>query len=112
MPKLVADNDYFLIEIEQNQYGFIEPGKEGIETGRVVAIAENPIYFGANTFMFDKSLMDKPLLQEIYEHYKQYVGKKVYWPAYTERGAVVQHEGKQYAHVKWSAIMSHIEEKD
>ena len=114
MAKLGPANDYFMVEIEQNQYGFTGGKKieEGVETGRVVAISDKMAFFGFNTYMFDSSLMNGSLLTDIYDHYKSFVGKKVWWPALSERGAVIEADGKVYAMVKMSAISAVLDEDE
>lgn len=102
-------NDFFMIEVGQsvpgiNMVGGLNPD-EGVREGVVTAISDQMIYWGMNTFAFDKSLGDPELLKEIYDHYKSYVGKRVYWPERSESGAVIVHEGKTYAFVKMSALM-------
>lgn len=110
MSKLVPTNDFFMIEVGQKVPGIDLVGglnpDDGIREGIVISISEKPIFFGANTYMFDKSLADTELLQKIYDHYKNFVGKKVYWPERSESGAVIEHGDKTYAFVKWSSIMS------
>lgn len=99
-------NDYMMVELESNPQGFVGGKKieEGVESGVVIAISPNMSFFGFNTFFFDSSLMNGQLLTDIYDHYKGLVGKKVYWPAYSERGAIIDYDGKQYAMIKMSAL--------
>lgn len=108
MGKLRPVNDYFKVEIEDNPGGFIggPQAEEGIRSGKVVGISHDMPFFGFNTFMFDKSLMDEQLLANIHARYRKYVGKRVFWPERSETGAVINHEGKQYAFLKMSAIMA------
>lgn len=109
MPSVVPVNDYFMVEIEGNAQGFVDTlnaKEEGIMQGRIVDISESMTFFGFNSFMFDKSLMDKPLLNDIYTHYKKWLGKRAYWPQRTEMGAIIEIEGKQYVFLKMTAIMA------
>lgn len=108
MGKLLPLNDYFMVEIEKNVHGFVggKGADEGIRSGRIADISKDMTFFGFNTFMFDKSLMDEQLLANIHKRYRKYVGKKVWWPELSESGTVLDYEGKQYAFVKFSAIMA------
>jgi hypothetical protein len=115
MSKLTPVGDIFMIEVgslgtasEDNPMGLVgsHDPDEGVRGGRVVAVSDELAFFGFVTFMFDNSLMNKELLGELYDHFKKYLGKKVYWPERSESGTVLEHEGKQYAFVKWSAIMA------
>lgn len=97
-----------MIEIEQNPHKFVggKGADEGIRFGKVADITHDMPFFGFNTFFFDKSLMDEQLLANIQKRYRKYVGKTVYWPELSESGTVIEHEGKQYAFVKMSALMA------
>lgn len=103
-------NDFFMVEVlgkAENPLGLVggQNPEDGIREGMVVAISDVPIFFGANTYMFDKSLAEDELLAKIHTHYKEYVGKKVYWPERSESGAVVKYGDTTYAFIKWSSIM-------
>lgn len=112
MSKLEAYNDYFLVEITGNEFGIqTATKKEGIETGTVVAQSslESFVYYGMANFAFDKSLGDDELLTKLHTKYAGLVGKKIYWPAYSERGTEVHFDGKDYVFVKFSAVMGVVE---
>lgn len=116
MPKLTPIGDVFMVEVSgetENPLGLMgaPSADEGVREGRVVGISDELAFFGFVTFMFDSSLMNKELLDSLYNHYKKYLGKKVYWPERSEAGTVIRHKGKQYAFVKWSAIMAVEENK-
>jgi hypothetical protein len=111
MSKLLPINDYFMVEVGDkvaNPMGLtgLPSADEGIRQGVVLSISDQMTFFGFNTFMFDSSLMDKKLLEDIYNHYKQYVGKKVYWPERSESGAVIKYNDSEYAFIKMSALMA------
>lgn len=109
MPSLSPINDYFMVEIERDPQGFVDTldvNQEGIMEGRIIAISDEMTFFGFNSFMFDKSLGDAPLLKKLHDHYSKYVGKKVYWPLRTESGSVIKVDNKQYVFLKMTAIMA------
>lgn len=108
MGKLLPVNDYFMVELgsKDDQWAGAPSVEEGVRSGVVVDISDSMTFFGFNTFMFDSSLMDIELLVSIHDHYKTYVGKRVYWPERSETGAVIHYDGKDYAFLKMSAIMS------
>lgn len=111
MSKIMPVGDNFQIEVggtDGNPLGLsggADP-EQGIREGVVVGISDQLAFFGYVTFFFEKSLGDKELLKELYDHYKQYVGKKVYWPERTESGTIIKDGDKQYAFVKWASIMA------
>lgn len=108
MTKLSPINDWFMVELEKNPHNFVggKSAEEGVRSGTVVDISKDMPFFGFNTFMFDSSLMNEQMLANLHKHYRTYVGKKVYWPELSESGTVIQHEGKEYAFVKMSALMA------
>lgn len=102
--------DVFMIEIgtqEENPLGMVgaKTPEEGVKEGIVIAIGEEPQFFGFQTFAFDKSLNAPELLKEVYEHYKGFVGKRVYWPERSESGTDITVDGKTYVFVKWASII-------
>ena len=107
MAKLTAVNDYFLVELQADgPWAGQKDPEEGVRRGKVIGISDFLTFFGFNTFMFDKSLMDEELLTRLYDKYKQLVGKVVWWPERSETGALVNYNNKQYVFLKWSAIMA------
>lgn len=112
---LIPINDHFQIEVmgkAENPMGLVgvASAEEGIRFGTIIAISDFWTFFGFNTYMFDKSLMDTELLQKIYDKYKTLVGKKVYWPERSESGTAIQYKDKEYVFLKWSALMAVEEE--
>lgn len=104
-------NDHFLIEVlgEQDNPLSMTGGasvEAGVKEGIVVAMGERPSFFGFNTFFFDSSLMNKEVLDKVTEHYRYYIGKKVWWPKLSESGSDMKIGDKDYVCVKYTAIMA------
>lgn len=99
--------DSFKVELTASTHGFVNAKeREGYESGIVVEISERATFFGKHSYAFDSSLMDKQLLSDLYDHYKQYVGKKVIWGQYAERGSTTKDaDGKLYAFILWSDLL-------
>lgn len=115
MSKLTPVHDYFMIEVrsaEDNPMNLVgvKGADEGVREGKVVDCGDGITFFGANTYMFDSSLLNQEVLRQLRDHYNTYVGKRVYWPERSETGAVIEHDGKTYAFVKWSSIMGVLKE--
>lgn len=104
-------NDYFKVELTDsvnNPGGFIgalDP-EDGVREGTVIGISDEMAFFGFNTYMFDKSLMDQDILKKLYDHYKSFLGKRVCWPERSEAGALMPEGDKKYAYIKMSAVMA------
>ena len=109
--KIQPVGDVFMVEVggsinnPMGLQGAHDPD-EGVREGIVVGISDDITYFGMNTFAFDSSLMDEAMLEDIYDRYKEFLGKKVYWPERSESGTVIEYDGKKYAFVKWSVVMA------
>lgn len=115
MSKLTPVNDHFMIEVmgkQENPMGLvgIQSADEGIRFGRITQISDFLTFFGFNTFSFDSSLMQEDLLKSIHGKYKEFVGKRVFWPERSESGTAIKYDGKEYVFLKWSAIMAVEEE--
>lgn len=111
MSKVIPVNDYFLVEvIEQQWAGAVDP-EEGVRSGRVVDASNFLTYWGSHTYYFDSSANNKEMLQEIRDKYKDFVGKIVYWPERSESGAIIEYEGKKYIFMKFASIMGVLEEE-
>lgn len=108
---MVPTNDFFKVRIESSDWAGAPNAEEGVREGIVEAISEKATYYGMNTYAFDSSLMNEELLKDVYEHYKTYVGKKVYWPERSESGALIVEGQTTYAFIKWSSVMA-IKESD
>lgn len=103
-------NDHFLIEVlgeYENPLGLAggQRVEDGVKEGIVVKLGDRPAFFGFNTFFFDSSLMNEEVLKKVTEHYKYYLGRKVWWPKLSESGTDVKIGDKDYVCVKYTAIM-------
>jgi hypothetical protein len=106
---LHALNDHCIVEIEKNKYGkFVsnEPPK-GFECGVLVSISDKMPFFGGNSFVFENSILNNEQLTAIQEFYAPLVGKRVYWPAYADRGVMVEYGDKEYCLMKLSLLTAY-----
>jgi len=103
---LHALNDHCVVEIEKNKYGkFVsnEPPK-GFECGTLISISDKMSFFGGNSFVFENSLLNTSSILDIQKFYSDLIGKKVYWPEFSDRGVIVEHDGKNYCLMKLSLL--------
>jgi len=103
---LHALNDHCVVEIEKNKYGkFVsnEPPK-GFECGTLISISDKMPFFGGNSFMFEDSLLNDKKLDDVRNFYGDLIGKKVYWPEFSDRGVIVEVDGKSYCLMKLSLL--------
>lgn len=99
-------NDLAKIQIEVDEYGF--GGKEGDKaaSGILIALPDRFNYFGFWSFAFEDSFMSEDKLDKLYKYYKGLIGYRVYWTALAEKGNILKQDGKSYAFVKLTSLIS------
>lgn len=105
-------NDLAKIEVEVDEYGYGNTDNDGLASGILVEVPSKLNYFGFRSFAFEDSFMSEEKLEKLLEHYKQFVGKRVYWTALSERGSVLKDEKKTFAFVKFTDLISYSDDKD
>ncbi len=97
-------NDWLKIELEEAG-AFSAKAGDAATSGILVEVPEFT-HYGYYSFAFEKSLMDGDILEQLIEHWQSMVGKRLYWLALSEKGAILQEaNGKRYAYVKPTSIM-------
>lgn len=102
-------NDVALIEVERNPYKIggqalvLNEQKAGVETGILKELPVYIPYLGFHSFAFENSLGD--VNGEVEDHYKELVGKRVYWVALADRGMVLAKDGVTYAMIKLTDLI-------
>lgn len=103
---LRAINDLCKVLLESDEYGFGTADKDTAESGILVEVPEQLYYYGFWSFAFENSFMDKKNLDEILEYWKSKVGRRVYWTALSERGNILEQDGKKYAFIKFTSLIA------
>lgn len=103
---MIALNDLAKIELAVDEYGFGGTEKETAESGILVALPDKFNYFGFWSFSFENSFMARKELDELYEYWKAKIGRKVYWTALSERGNIIEKDGKKFAFVKLTSLIA------
>lgn len=105
-------NDLAKIELDSDDYGFGDT-KTTAESGVLVELPDHFDFFGFWSFAFENSFMARKELDELYKHYKEKIGQRVYWTAMAERGNIIQTaDGKRYAFVKLTSLIASDDDKD
>lgn len=103
---VVGDN--IKVEIETDSYGFKGGStKAGAETGIVVEVPEVLHYFGKHNFSFDASFMDTDSLNLIRDYFQRFVGKRVWWEAFQDKGRHMQEGDKEFVILKMTDIIAY-----
>ncbi len=103
---LEAINDLCKVELETDEFGFSAQAKETAECGILVGLPDKFNFFGFWSFAFENSFMSRKDLDEIYEYWQGKVGRKVFWTALSERGNIIESEGKKYAFIKLTSLIA------
>lgn len=106
-----ALNDLAMIRIAVDDYGFGGTEKDTAESGILESLPDKFNYFGFWSFAFENSFMNRADLDAIYEYWKSKIGKKVFWTALSERGNIIEKDGKKYAFIKLTSLIA-IDEPD
>lgn len=98
-------NDVALIKVERNQHSVgglnlvSSEQKQGVENGILLELPDLP-YLGFHSFAFEDSLVNADKLKELVDYYSNLVGKRVYWIALADRGAVLADSNDSFAMIK------------
>lgn len=98
-------NDLAKIELDSDEFGFGNK-KDTAESGVLVELPDSFNYFGMWSFAFENSFMERNKLDELLEYWKPKIGRRVYWTALSEKGNIIEQDGKQYAFVKLTSLIA------
>lgn len=104
-------NDKIKVEISANKYGFGK-GSIGAESGVVVAVPDQLIYFGFHSFSFEKSLADEETLAKVLAFYKKLEGKTVFWESLQDRGRRFKEGEQEYVILNMSDVIGYTDDKN
>lgn len=91
-----------------DEYGFGNDKKK-FENGIAIELPDKLMYFGYHSFAYEASLGNTELLEEIYDYYKDLIGKRVYWTELADRGLVYTLAGKTFAMIKLTDLIGYSE---
>jgi len=75
--------------------------------GILIDLPDMLTHYGFYSFAFESSLLNADVLQRLMDYWKKYIGKRVYWLALSEKGAILQEEdGTRFAYVKLTSLMA------
>jgi hypothetical protein len=97
-------NDWLKIELEDA--GPLSARAGDIATSGILVEVPEFTHYGYYSFAFENSLMNDDILEQLIEHWQSLKGKRLYWLALSEKGAILKEEaGKRFAFVKPTSIM-------
>ncbi len=102
-------NDYAQIKLDE-QGTFSARAGDTATSGILIALPEHLTHYGFYSYAFDQSLAMSPLepnpLDGLLDYWKQFIGKRCFWLALSEKGAILQDETGKYAFVKLTSLMA------
>lgn len=100
-------HDLVMVELEEsNPYGYDGSEDKPTERGILRQLPDKAAYLGFNSFAFEDSLGNGEFLVELWDTWRGSIGHMVYWSEYSERGSVVEYEGKRYAFIKLTSLIA------
>lgn len=100
-------NDMAMIKISAGKKQLIETSKDTAESGILVELPEKFNHYSMYSFAYEGSFMNKEALDELHDYWRQYIGKKVYWLALSERGAILKKREDTFALVKLTSLIAY-----
>lgn len=103
---LLPLNDYCKIQLDAHDPLSAKAG-DSATSGILVELPKQLTHFGFYSFAFEDSFMNEEKLAALLNHWKQFTGKRVFWLALAEKGAILKEEdGTSYAYVKLTSLMA------
>lgn len=98
-------NDYAQIKLDE-QGAFSAKAGDTATSGVLIALPESMTHYGFYSFSHEASFMNTEKLTEVLEYWKQFIGKRIFWLALSEKGAILQDDSGKYAFVKMTSLMA------
>ncbi len=99
-------NDYAKIKLDE-QGTFSARAGDAATSGILAELPESLTHVGMYSSIIEASFMTLDQLVEFLEHWQQYLGKRVFWLALAEKGAILQEQnGDKFAYIKLTSIMA------
>lgn len=98
-------NDKIKVAVTSDQYGFGDPSGR-TESGVVVEVPDELIYFGFHSSLFDESLGNEAVLKKVQKFYKKLEGKICYWESMQDAGRRFKEGDKEYIILNMSDVIA------
>ncbi len=106
LKKLEVLNDLALVALTVDEFGFgTGKQKQTAENGILIALPDKFDFFGFWSFAFEDSFMNTEKLEKLHAQWEKRIGKRVYWTALSERGNIIERNGKKYVLVKLTSLL-------
>jgi len=102
--------DQLKIEVSSDDYGL--GGESGRDSGIVVEVPDVIHYFGKHNMAFENSFMATNDLKKILDYFKGFIGKRVWWETFQDKGRRFTEGKKEYVYLKMSDILTYSDDVD
>lgn len=97
-------NDFAKVLVSEKK--FIKDTKDTSESGTLVSLPDKFNHYGMFSFAFEESFMNRAALDELYKYWEQYIGKKVFWLALSEKGAMLKEGDDTFVFMKLTSLIA------
>lgn len=105
-------NDFAMVKVTSPKKQLIEVKKDTAESGILIELPDEFLYYGMYSFAYEASFMNHDALKKLYDYWSKHIGHRVYWLALSEKGAVIEHEGETYIGMKLTSLMFYDDNPD
>ncbi len=99
-------NDYAKIRLDE-QDAFSAKAGDAATSGILVRLPETLTHVGMYSSIIESSFMTVGALENFLKHWQKYIGKRVFWLALAEKGAILQEQGgEKFAYIKLTSLMA------
>lgn len=98
-------NDRFKVKVETDPYQL----KDSVETecGVVVEVPDILIYLSFHSFAFEDSFASEEKLKKVQEYYKSFVGKKIWWEKFQDKGRRIKEADGEYIYLQMTDLLAY-----
>lgn len=96
-------NDKIKVSIPEE--GWFSDENGGRESGIVVEVPDEMIYFGFHSFLADNSLANTEILSKTLKFYQSLKGKRIFWEQLQDRGRRFKENGEEFVILNMSDVI-------
>lgn len=103
-----AVNDRFKVKIEKaDEYNLGGEAAPGVDNGVVVEVPNELIYLSFHSFAFEDSFSNPNRLDEIRAYYNKFLGKKVWWESFQDRGRRIKDGEDEFVFLQMTDLLAY-----
>jgi hypothetical protein len=105
-------NDRFKVKVDnKDEYNFGLDETQSVENGVVVEVPDVMIYLSFHSFAFERSFAGEKL-KEIHEYYKSFLGKRIYWETFQDKGRRIKEGDDEFVFLQMTDLLAYSDPED